>query len=170
MWKQGLSARTLLPSRQPYLLLLWSQRRVGREVRAAVFLQDRALKTSITPGLHLLCLNQSLRDASLPTCVKDPDPLIPLFFFYPVQQSTLSPHTCSLNAGFFIYNSWLIYLVSSDRGVLFKQESFECWLIAFFTHRAGLEDHNSPDMLALTSPKRCLHQKAWRAFTSYIAH
>lgn len=101
------------PSRQPYLLLLRSQSHVQEERSELLFACERGPRRgdgNITPGLYLLCLNQSLGDVSLPTCVKDPDTLIPLFFFLPVWQSTLLPHACSLNGGFFIYNSWFVYL------------------------------------------------------------
>lgn len=64
---------------------------------------------NITPTLLLLYLNDSLRDVSLPTLVKDPDPLILLFFFLASKtEYSVTTHTLT-HPGSFIFNSWLVF-------------------------------------------------------------
>ena len=137
------------PSRWLHLILLPSQRRVQEGRSELLFARETGPwigDRNITPTPCLLCLNDSFRDVSLPTLVKDPDPSIPLFFFLPVRQSTLPPHACSL---ILALSSLIHDYFFSDREDLFKQESFEYRPIAFFIQGARLEDHNSPYMLAL---------------------
>lgn len=96
-WQRKQSAQC--PRRWLLLILLLPQRPVQKWRSELLLSWERGPweeDGNITPTHCLLYLNDSLRDISLPTLVKDPDPLILLFFFLPVRQSTLSSHTRSL--------------------------------------------------------------------------